>query len=153
MAAWGEPRSTLDVDLAVWAEADRLAESVACLCGRFQSRTTEPLRFVETTRVLPLEAASGIRLDIVFGLLPLQRLAIQRAIRKTIAGREIPVAAVEDLVLMKLVSERPKDTDDARALLRRFRTSLDHSYLVPKLEELARELARPDIIEMLRTES
>jgi Nucleotidyltransferase of unknown function (DUF6036) len=62
------------------------------------------------------------------------------------------VASIEDLVLMKIISEREKDLMDARALLRRFRTSLDFDYLMPKLEELAEALAQPDILEVVRGE-
>jgi len=69
-----------------------------------------------------------------------------------LAGRLIPVASVEDLLLMKLISERQKDLSDARALLRRFRTSIDLGYLMPKLQELAEALAQPDILETIRTE-
>lgn len=71
---------------------------------------------------------------------------------KPLAGRLIPVASVEDLLLMKLISERQKDLADARALLRRYRESLDLSYLMPKLEELAEALAQPDILEIARAE-
>ena len=153
VAAWGEPRSTLDVDLAVWADASQVPAAVDCLCARFRSRTANPLQFVESTRVLPLECASGIRLDIVFGVLPLQHEAIRRSVTKSIAGKNIPVASVEDLILMKLVSERRKDLDDARGLLRRFGPTLDRAYLLPKLEELAEALARPDILENFRNET
>jgi hypothetical protein len=153
VAAWGEARSTLDVDFCVWADAERLESAVDCLCTRLQARTTKPRFFVEETRVLPLQTAAGIRLDVVFGILPLQREAISRAVKKRLAGRTIPVASVEDLVLMKLVSERKKDMDDARALLRRFGKTLDRSYLAPKIEELAEALARPDVLSIFRSEA
>ena len=86
VAAWGEARSTLDVDVCVWAEAERLASAVDCLCTRLQPRTTKPRSFVEETRVLPLQTAAGIRLDVVFGILPFQREAISRAVGRSIAG-------------------------------------------------------------------
>jgi len=105
VAAWGEARSTLDVDFCVWAEAETLESAVECLCNRLQPRTMKPRSFVEETRVLPLQTA-GIRLAVVFGVLPLQRQAISRAVRKHIAGRTIPVASVEDLIRMKHISER-----------------------------------------------
>jgi len=54
------------------------------------------------------------------------------------------VASVEDLLFMKLASERPKDIQDSRLLLRRFQKTIDRQYLEPKLKELADGLARPD---------
>jgi hypothetical protein len=62
------------------------------------------------------------------------------------AYRMIPVASVEDLLFMKLLSTREKDTSDAAALFRRFGSSLDRGYLVPKLKEAADALDRPDIL-------
>ena len=150
VAAWGEARSTLDVDLAVWADVETLKEAVNCLCRRLLSRSKEPLQFVEQTRVLPLQSSAGIRLDVVFGLLPLQREALSRAVFKHIAGRVIPVASIEDLVLMKLISERQKDLNDARALLRRYGETLDRGYLAPQVEALAAALARPDMLSIFR---
>jgi hypothetical protein len=69
-----------------------------------------------------------------------------------VGGIEIRVAAVEDLILMKLISERPRDLDDARRLLRRFRGSLDAKYLEPQLSEFAEVLGRPDIVEIYQVE-
>ena len=150
VAAWGEPRSTLDIDVSAWAETDRLPEAVNCLAERFQCRSARPLAFVQETRVLPLESAAGVRMDIFFGVLPFQRDAIRRAIRKDIVGRIIPVASIEDLFLMKIVSERAKDLADAKALLHRFGSAMDRAYLMPKLKELAEALSRPDIVETIQ---
>jgi hypothetical protein len=60
----------------------------------------QPLAFVERSRVLPLESHAGVRLDIVFGVLPIQREAILRAAGKPIGGRMIPVASVEELAMV-----------------------------------------------------
>ncbi|MBI3666584.1 MAG: hypothetical protein HY236_10245 [Acidobacteria bacterium] len=62
------------------------------------------------------------------------------------------VAAVEDLILMKLISERLKDLDDARRLLHRHRGGLDRAYLQPRLAELSEALARPDILQIYEAE-
>jgi nitrate/nitrite-specific signal transduction histidine kinase len=51
---------------------------------------------------------------------------------------------------MKLISEREKDWEDARRLLRRFRASVDRAYLEPRLTEMAEALARPGIIDLFR---
>ncbi len=152
VAFTGEPRTTLDVDVSVWSDPEKLGTAVQCLCKSLRPFPKEPLQFVEHRRVLPVSTANGVRADIVFASLPVEREAIRRAIWKQIAGRSIPVASVEDLLLMKLVSEREKDLSDARALLRRFGKSLDRDYLVPKLEELAAALARPAILTIFHHE-
>jgi hypothetical protein len=86
------------------------------------------------------------------GALPQEHILIGRAVSKTVAGTRIRIAAVEDLILLKLLSERPKDLDDARRLLRRFRATLDTSYLEPQIRELAEVLARPDVVELYLAE-
>jgi hypothetical protein len=53
---------------------------------------------------------------------------------------------------LKLASERPKDIQDSRALLRRFRKAIDRDYLEPRLKELADGLARPDILTIYQEE-
>jgi hypothetical protein len=152
VAATGEPRATLDVDISAWVDPARTRETVECLCRQLQAIPADPLGFVEKRHVLPVMTSMQVRADIVFATLPVEHEAIRRAVMMPLAGRLIPVASVEDLLLMKLISERQKDLSDARALLRRFRTSIDLGYLMPKLQELAEALAQPDILETIRTE-
>jgi hypothetical protein len=64
----------------------------------------------------------------------------------------IPLATVEGLVLMKLMSERQKDVDDACALLRRFQKTLDREYLAPLLTELSEALSQPGILAIFHGE-
>ena len=53
----------------------------------------------------------------------------------------------EDLILHKIVSERPRDHEDIVGIMRRQSGALDLSYLRPRILELARALSRPDMIE------
>jgi len=92
-------------------------------------------------------------MDIVFGSLPWEREAIARAQQKELSGKNVTVASVEDLIVMKLFSEREKDADDARRLLIRFGRELDQGYLEPLLTSLADSLARPEILEVWRNAS
>ena len=152
VASVGEPRATLDVDVSAWVDPLKTSEAVACLCRQLRTIQPDPHAFVEKWRVLPVMTSAGVRADIVFASLPFEREVIGRAVMRHLAGRLVPVASVEDLLIMKLVSVRPKDLSDARALLRRFRTSIDLDYLMPKLGELAEALSQPDILEIVRTE-
>jgi Nucleotidyl transferase AbiEii toxin, Type IV TA system len=152
VSAWGEARATLDVDLSLWVEPERLASTVAMLCSRLEALPGEPLQFARETRVLPMRSSHGIRLDLVFAALPAEQALIARAHTMQIGGRSVKVAAVEDLIWMKLISERPQDIDDARRLVRRFRRTLDREYLEPRLRELSEAFARPDILELFRGE-
>src|SRR5215469_15858527 len=76
VSAWGVARSTLDVDITVWAEPGELNKAIACLSARVHSDIADALSFVEQRRVLPLQSRRGIRIDVIFGVLALQRESI-----------------------------------------------------------------------------
>lgn len=150
VAAWGEPRTTLDIDVSIWIESEELEATLARLCQRVRPLPADPVAFAREHRVLPAETSQHVRADFVLAALPQEREALRRAQPRQIAGRTVMVASVEDLILMKLISEREKDLEDARRLLRRFRDSLDRAYLEPRVAELAEALARPGILDAWR---
>jgi hypothetical protein len=151
VALWGEPRATLDVDFSVWADADQFEATVQRIAAAFRT-IRDAMDFARKTRVLPIATGNGLRADIVFASLEPERAMIARAAVKTVDGVAVRLAAVEDLIWMKLISERPRDVEDARCLIRRFRAALDRAYLEPKLEEMSEALARPEIVQNYRAE-
>lgn len=145
-AQWGVPRATVDVDVTVWVEEERLEETVAGLCRRFRALPADPLTFVRTTRVLPVDAG-GVRADLLFGLLPYEREAVGRAVAIPVAGRPVRFCTAEDLILHKIVSQREKDRQDVLGILAAQRGKLDTAYLEPRIRVLADLLKRPAIWE------
>jgi hypothetical protein len=149
-AIWGEPRATIDVDVSVSVNEADLARIVPAISGGFRPVIADPVAFVQQTRVLPIDTSDGIRIDVIFALLSFELDAIQRARDVSIAGRMIRVITPEDLVLMKIISERPRDIADAEAIVRRRAAELDRDYLEPRIRELATALEREEIIERWR---
>lgn len=82
--------------------------------------------------------------------MPFEVEAIRRAQQIPIAGRQVLVVTAEDLILMKIISERPRDLADAEAILRRRRSTLDREYVEPRVRQLASALKREDILERWR---
>lgn len=152
VSSWGEARATLDVDLTIWVDLQDVDSVVSRICSRLTALPKEPMPFVWRTRVLPIVSQSNIRVDLIFAALHDEKHMIDRAQPKQIAGTVVMVASVEDLLYMKLASERPKDLEDCRALLRRFRRTLDRDYLEPRIRILAEGLARPDILTIYHDE-
>ncbi len=142
-AIWGVARATLDIDVTIWAE-DR-PDAVTLLATRFHSLVEDAAAFVRDTRVLPLESSLGVRIDVIFGLLPFEEEAVRRARRTRIGDGDVCVCTPEDLILMKIVSTRPRDLDDARGVVSRRLRELDLAYLEPRIHELADLLERPEI--------
>ena len=143
---WGEPRATLDVDVTVWVDEPELAGVVADLCAAFRSMVEDPLGFVKETRVLPLESGEGVRLDVIFGLLHFEREAIARAVAIEVAGAPVRFCTAEDLILMKIISDRTQDLADAEGVALRRMAELDLGYLEPRVRELAELLENPEIM-------
>jgi len=144
-AVWGIPRTTLDVDLTIWIAEDQMASLITSLVQAFPARTGDPIAFAKETRVLPLVTRDGVQIDVIVGQLPFEREAIQRAVPQDIHGVAVRVCRAEDLILHKLVSERPKDREDVRGIIQQQASRLDRAYLEPRVAELAQALDRPEI--------
>ena len=149
-AVWGEPRATIDVDVTVSVENHVLPKTVDAIASHFRSPVADIQAFVQQTRVLPLDTEEGVRIDVIFALVPFEIHAIQRARTVPLAGRSVAVVTPEDLVLMKIVSDRPRDLADAEGLVRRRAKELDRTYLQPRVYELATLLERPEIVDRWR---
>ena len=57
----------------------------------------------------------------------------------------IKFCTAEDLILLKIISERSKDLQDIRGILRFQKENLDYPYLEPRIKELSDLLDRPGI--------
>lgn len=150
-AVWGEPRATVDVDVTITVDEESLADTIAQLGQRLQIAVTDPVPFVRQTRVLPVDTQNGVRGDVIFAVLPFEIAAVRRARTVRLAGRDIRVVTPEDLILMKVISERPRDVTDAEGLTRRRLDELDLGYLDPLVREMATLLERPEILERWRS--
>jgi hypothetical protein len=145
-AVWGEPRATVDVDVTIAVDEPAIPNTIDQIGRRIQLAVADPLPFVRDTRVLPLDSQNGVRVDVIFALLPFEVDAIRRARAVMLAGRAVRVVTPEDLVLMKIISERERDVADAEALTRRRIHEIDLEYLEPRVRDIATLLERPEIL-------
>jgi hypothetical protein len=146
-AVWGEPRATLDIDVTISADTSDVRRISALLESDFRALVSDPEAFAKETRVLPLESRTGVRVDLIFGFLPFEREAIERASAVPVAGGEIRFCTPEDLILLKIISRRERDQADVQGILRRRFSDLDLDYLEPRIEELSELLSRPEILQ------
>jgi hypothetical protein len=116
---YGEPRMTRDIDLTLGLGVEGLDRilDVSTRCG-LKPVTSAPAEFVRETMVLPvLEERTGIRVDFVFSATDYERQAIGRGKSVKIDEVEVRFAAVEDVVIHKMVAGRPRDLEDVRGIL------------------------------------
>jgi hypothetical protein len=114
--AWVEPRMTADIDVTAHADAeamDRLERvliaagwSVARKHGAAQPSGPDFVRFVSGDAVMTLEVQTA-KTDF-------QHEVIRRAV---VAEDGVRVASAEDLIVLKLIADRPKDQADLLALV------------------------------------
>lgn len=84
----------------------------------------DPADFVARHLFLPCEdPATGIRLDLIFGLTPFEQTTTERAQPIVIAGVPVRFATPEDLIVHKLVAGRPRDIENAASVALRLWTA------------------------------
>ena len=140
---YGEPRLTRDVDLTLGLNSDGL-DRVLAVCGRCGLRplTADAAAFVRDTMVLPAgDERSGIRVDFIFSATAYERQAIDRGRSVELGGARVRFAAVEDVVIHKLVAGRTRDIEDVRTILVK-NPGLDRGYVERWLAEFDRALDR-----------
>ena len=147
----GDPRLTQDVDVTLGLGPGRLRDVLA-VCGEIglNPLPDDVEAFVARTFVLPAEdAATGIRVDLIFSTTPYESQAISRAVRVPIGGEDVPFATAEDLIIHKLFAGRPRDIEDAAGVVRRKGPDLDWTYLRVWAGRFAEVEGREDLPSLL----
>jgi hypothetical protein len=85
---WGEPRLTQDVDLTVFSGFGGEAEFVDALLSAYRCRIPGGREFALQRRVLLLEAATGVPIDVSLGGIPFEERVIERSSAWPIGGPE-----------------------------------------------------------------
>jgi predicted nucleotidyltransferase len=150
LSAWALPRATLDVDLTLWVTAESRDRVCDFLSARFTARVARPREFVRKTGVLPAATDEGVRLDFIFAAFPFERTMIERAPLRQIGRVAVRVARLEDLILLKLPSPRPRDQEDVRLILSTYKNTLEWDYLLSAADLLAETLDQPALAARLR---
>lgn len=109
-----------------------------------------PLACAHLNRVLPVRTPDTV-VDFVLATIPFEIEAISRAVRTKIGNVEARVCTAQDLIIHKIVSERPRDHEDVVGVLKRSRGYLALKELDAVLEGLARDLERPAIAQRYRS--
>lgn len=125
--AYGRPRLTADVDVAVELIGGTPADLVAELApGGFGLRFPLSTEHLREARLLPMvHLPSAMPLDLVIAAPGLDEELLDRARPIDIEGVEVPVVSVEDLVAMKVLAGRRKDLEDVRGVLVEQRGRID----------------------------
>lgn len=144
---WGKVRMTEDVDVIITLKPEEKTPFIDKLGNQFKLIPDNPLEFLTETNVIPIQTKAGIRVDLILTGTDFERKAITRA--KDIipeAGFSIRVCSPEDLIVMKFISDRPRDREDVEGILLRSGDQMDHEYVRSWLKQFAQALNQPDLI-------
>lgn len=139
LSIWGRIRATYDVDVALAVEEARLPhllkglQSVHFLTAPPQAMRGHRLfvcRYLKSTKGLPVEV------DLFVAKGDYQRQAIVRAVTVAIGREKIRVISPEDLILYKLLADRPIDRLDVQMILEEHKGRLDKRYLARWAQKL-----------------
>jgi hypothetical protein len=148
LGMYGEPRETRDADFAVAAvEIERARLGLADL-GVEVVIAFSNVRF-GGCNVSRLTLMGGSQVNTVDLVTPRSsRFAgnvLRRAVTGSLRGREIRAISPEDFVILKVLSTRERDLEDARSVIEAQRTRLDEALIRSEIEQLIDEIADHDI--------
>ncbi len=138
---YGEPRLTRDIDVSLGVDTGR-ATSLLRMIEEMRLRilVDDVDQFLSQTLVLPvLDPESNIRIDFVFSLTEYERQAIARGKIVPIGGVEVRFVSLEDLIVMKTISGRPRDLDDVVSVILK-NPDYNRAYVEKWLQLFDREL-------------
>lgn len=145
----GLRRNTVDVDITVITELD--GEQLTRALGRvFVLRVPDAAGFARVTRVLPLiHNPTKTDVDVVLGTVGLETHFLDRADMIDVEGVAVRVPNVADLVLMKLISGRSRDLEDAFELACFDPSKLDAASIRETLLRIEEGLGEGGLVERL----
>ncbi len=148
---WGEPRATADVDLTLLAGFGAEEAFVDGILGGFSARIPEARDFALRHRVVLVQAANGVPLDIALGGMPFEEEMVRSASPFEFApGCSLVTCSAEDLVASKAFADRPRDWADIEGIIARQGGKLDWPRLEKALGPLCELKEAPEIPEKLR---
>ena len=152
LAAYGEPRETKDADVAVAAVTGAQAEAALRVAGFDVVLAFDRARFggqyVSRLTLLGGTAGSLNTADLVEPRsLRYARAVLAGSITGSLREQPIRVISPEDFVVMKILSTRDRDVEDAAAVLRALASRIDVDLIKHELGTLSTEITDYDILD------
>ena len=152
LAAYGEPRETKDADVAVAAVTGAQAEAALRVAGFDVVLAFDRARFggqyVSRLTLLGGTAGSLNTADLVEPRSPrYARAVLAGSITGSLREQPLRVISPEDFVVMKILSTRDRDVEDAAAVLRALASRIDVDLIKHELGTLSTEITDYDILD------
>jgi hypothetical protein len=116
---YGEPRLTKDIGITLGLDINELhrIRNIAIQIGLTLLVQNEE-KFVRETMVLPtIHEPSGFRVDLIFSFSKYEQEALKRVNKIRIGSIDVCYASLEDVLIQKTISGRPRDIEDIKAMI------------------------------------
>jgi len=148
---WGQPRFTRDVDLTLLCPLGSEADAIDRVLREFSGRYPDTKVFALKNRVVLVQTAAGIPVDVALGALPFEHHCVERASEFDFgSGATLLTCSAEDLVVLKAFAGRGQDWVDLEYVLIRQRRTLDWKLLLGELKPLLDLRETPENLEKLQ---
>ena len=148
---WGEPRFMRVVDLTLLCPLGSEASTIDQIPGEFPSRIPDARSFALKNRVILVQTAAGIPLDISLGALGFEHRCVGRASEFDFGpGLNLRTCSAEDLVVLKTFAGRGQDWVDLENVIVRQRRTLDWRLIESELAPLRELRETPENLDPLR---
>lgn len=145
--ARGVRRFTTDIDVAVRGDAVRSEQLLRTFAEYgIEPRIADALAFAEANLVLLLRhQPTGVDLDVSFAWSAFEHGALATSTLTAFGTVRAPMCTVENLIVFKAIAGRPKDVEDAQALLVLY-PQIDRAYVRGQVATLAALAEAPEIL-------
>jgi hypothetical protein len=116
---YGEPRLTKDIGITLGLDINELhrIRNIAIQIGLTLLVQNEE-KFVRETMVLPtIHEPSGFRVDLIFSFSKYEQEALKRVNKIRIGSIDLCYASLEDVLIQKTISGRPRDIEDIKTMI------------------------------------
>lgn len=136
--AWGEIRTTRDVDVTLFTSFQNESEFISDILSRYDSRISDATEFALKARVILLRSPNGIGIDIGLAGFPYEEMIVDRRVQVDFGlGTRLWVITAEDLVVTKAFAGRDHDWTDILGVAQRQGSELDWDYVFEHARDLA----------------
>lgn len=146
---WGEPRQTNDVNATIWTEFGNERPVIQRLMEQLPGRIEHADQFALVNRVLLVQEASGVDVDISLAAFPYEQELIRRSREQSFRGVGLVICGPSDLIILKAFANRTRDWQDIRGVIIRSGSQLDWQLIESELQVLAELKEEPEILEQL----
>ncbi len=138
---YGEPRLTKDIDITLGLSIKEIDLALRLVKETGLSlRVKNPIGFAAKTMVIPTyERKTGIGIDFILSNSPYEQQAIKNAKKFRINEVKINIAALEDVIIHKLIAGRPRDIEDIKSIILK-NPKYKKNYIVKWLKTFDRSL-------------